>query len=91
VGLGGWVATGGLGDKDLENQAAQTRFWLTNGSRGGYCVERRWFGWEKVRLSVWLAIIERRRWEVVLGTKISKIEPHRLGFCWQMVVGVTVA
>jgi hypothetical protein len=71
---------GCLGDKNAKNQAMWTQFSLTNGDGSCFCIGGMWLRWEKVGLSGWVAAIERRGWEVVLGTKIPKTELCGLGF-----------
>jgi hypothetical protein len=81
--------------KTNKNQATQDQCWLTNGGKGlflhsgnvvevGKCkvVRVNGHGAVQVGLSVWVAaiVIERCRWEGVLGTKIPKTEPCGLGF-----------
>ena len=52
-----------------ENRAMWARFSLMHDGGGCFCIGGMLFGWDKVRLSGWMAAIERCGQERVLGTK----------------------
>jgi hypothetical protein len=83
--VGGWPQLSSTGERSWEqkgpkNQSMQTRFSLTNGGRGHFCIVGMLLMWEKARWSGWVAMIKRRGQERALGSKIPKTEPCGLDF-----------
>ena len=52
-----------------ENRAMWAQFSLMHGGGGCFCIGGMLFGWDKVRLSGWMAAIEWHKQKRVLGTK----------------------
>ena len=76
--MGGWPQLSDVGERGYwgenpENRAMWAWFSLMHDGGGCFCIGGMLFGWDKVRLSGWMAAIEQCGQERVLGTKSRKL------------------